>query len=47
MAFGLPDDGAGGYPTKNPIPPKYEFHEGLGKDRLEEDVLRLREYNLQ
>ena len=25
VAFGLPDDGAGGYPTKNPIPQKYEF----------------------
>ena len=47
VAFGLPDDGAGGYPTKNPIPPKYEFHEGLGKVRLEEDVLKLKEFSVK
>ena len=45
IAYGLPDDGAGGYPTKNNIPPKYEFHEGLGKQRLEEDITKLKEYN--
>ena len=42
VIFGLPnDDTAAGYNSKNPIPPKYEFHEGIGKQRIEEDVTNL------
>jgi hypothetical protein len=48
---GLPDDGLGGYPTKNPIPPKY-YHKLFepntpatnfveGKKRFDEDLSKL------
>ena len=35
---------AAGYSSNNPVPPKYEFHEGLGKQRLEEDIKNLLEW---
>jgi len=44
---GLPDDGAGGYHTENRIPPKYEFEKGIGKERIREDVQRLKNWRKQ
>lgn len=44
IVSGLPDDGAGGYHTKNKIPPKYEFDRGIGKDRIEQDVANLKKW---
>ena len=51
---GLPDDGAGGYPTKNPKPPKYfhdpnEFNNTYtdfieGKKRFDKDFINLRNH---
>jgi len=43
--FGLPsDDTAAGFSSKNPKPPKYEFHEGVGQERILEDVKNLLEW---
>lgn len=44
---GLPDDGAGGYHTKNKIPPKYEFDSEIGKKRINEDVEKLKKWRLK
>lgn len=44
LIYGLPDDGAGGYPTKNRIPPKYKFEYGVGRDRITEDVTKLKKW---
>ena len=38
------DETAAGYSSKNPVPPKYEFHEGIGKERLDEDIRKLLEW---
>ena len=54
VVHGLPDDGAGGYPTKNPKPPKY-FHDPNefdnpktnfieGKQRFDEDFNNLKDW---
>ncbi|MHA1987688.1 MAG: hypothetical protein ACW98D_13720 [Promethearchaeota archaeon] len=44
MIYGLPDDGAGGYTTKKNIEPKYVFESGIGKQRLDEDVNKLKKW---
>ena len=42
VIYGLDsDEVAAGYSSKNPVPPKYAFHEGIGKQRIEEDVNKL------
>jgi len=42
--YGLPDDGAGGYPTKNTIKPKYALDHGIGRERITEDVIKLKQW---
>jgi len=44
LIFGLPDDGAGGYSTKVKVPAKYWLDHEEGKQRIEEDVLKLRKW---
>ena len=44
IIYGLPDDGAGGYPTKKGIPAKYMWTTGVGKQRFEEDVNKLKKW---
>jgi len=44
LIFGLPDDGAGGYSTKTKIDQKYTFTDGIGKQRLDEDIAKLKKW---
>ena len=42
--YGLLDDGVGGYSTAKQIVPKYVFEEGIGKQRIIEDVNKLKKW---
>ena len=47
IIYGLSDDGAGGYSTKNKIPPKYVIEEGEGKRKFDEDINNLKKWRDQ